>query len=240
MAEKYTSLLEQYQNVAAQYIAQEDKINEQREQIVECFSQSLAAIENDKANEIRRHEYEMRIIQTSREVTTMTYNTLLQLYHTTIETLQSNMSQEIKEAILIQKMIRQNRDTRLRQGVVSKRIVSQLFNYYETYYPDKFKKIYRDGIFAKFTDRETIDINNEIKEYLWLHRNITDKTTDHYLLVELIDGNYCFITSYFDRDADHQDEIFYIFVGTLWELVNFAMKDEIYDCYLSTTQPVTV
>lgn len=240
MAEKYTEFLERYQNDVTRYLAEEDKINEQREQIAECFAQSLAAIENDKANEIRSHEYKMRIIQTSKEVTTTTYNNLLQLYHTTLEALQSNMSSEFKEAILIQKAIRQNRDIRLRKGNVTKRIVNQLLKYYESYYPVELKTVYREGIFAKFTNRDTIDINGELKEYLWLYRNVTENKTDHYLLLELVDGNYCFVIFYFEGNLHYRDERLFIFLGTLWEIVNFAMKDEIYDHYIATTHPVEV
>lgn len=240
MAGKYAALLEQYQNEVTCYLTEEDKINEQREQIADCFAQSLAAIENDKANEIRRHEYKMRIIQTSKEVTTTTYNNLLQLYHTTLEALQSNMSSEFKEAILIQKAIQQNRDTRLRKGNVTKRIVNQLLRYYESYHPVELKTVYREGIFAKCTNRDTIDINGETKEYLWLHRNVTENKTDHYLLLELNDGNYCFLASYFEGNLHCRNESLFIFVGTLWEIVNFAMKDEIYDHYIASTYLVEV
>lgn len=233
--EKYFDLLSTHLEEVKNVISEEEKIDSQSRELLNVMKDEIEKIENERQEVIKKHSKILSALDSKKQYLLDYYDSQLKEKMEIRLKLHSDLSEPVQDAIHVSRQIEKKRDTAPRRGKVSKMNIVQLYKYYEICDPTKISYVSKSGIFGRFGVRKTIDLNTEVSDYLWSHRIAGSYEDFQYILFSLHDGSYGLINS----EAKVPDHIcLEIYVGSLWEIINFAMTDEIYQIYISSTIPI--
>lgn len=232
MEQKYFDLLSAHREDIKNVIVEEEKIDRQCGELSSAMKDEIEKIENEKRDVIKKYNAFLASLDNKKQYLLDYYDTQLNEKMEIRLGLCSGLPESVQDAVLISKQIEKKRDATQRRGKVSKMNIVQLYKYYETCDPTKMSYVSKNGIFGRFGVRKTIDLKTEVADYLWTHRISGSYEDLQHILFLLHDGSYGLIISEANASGCIRLEIY---VGSLWEIVNFAMTDEVYRIYISST-----
>lgn len=234
MDTKYHTLISQNRDEIEKYLVEEAKIEEKKELLVDNFFDNISTLEKEKETELLRHNEVLQQIEIKKQTLTNEYAQQLNVIQLENVNLATSITNEMKNAIHIQKLLMKNRDSSKRKGKISKVGIEQLIQYYETYEAEKIRQ-------AKYISSQkngSIDMRTDVKEYIWSQIFTGDNNYDYYILFQLNNGDYGLLVSLSESYLHYRHDDLQIYIGSLWEIVNLIMTDDIYEHYIETTQKI--